>query len=160
MAKNTICLWYDKDAEAAATFYAATFPDTKITGISRAPTDYPGGGKAGDALTVEFILMGVPCIGLNGGPHFKLSEAASISVMTGDQDETDRLWAALTADGGQESMCGWLKDRFGLSWQIVPADLPKYIAHPDPVAAGRAMKAMLQMKKLDIAALAAAVAAG
>ena len=147
------CLWFDGQAEQAATFYVSLITNSRITSVFRPQADGP-------ALMVEFELDGTPYQGLNGGPQFTLSEAASISVRTEDQAHTDQLWAALTADGGQESMCGWLKDRFGLSWQIVPADLPKYIAHPDPAAAGRAMKAMLQMKKLDIAALAAAVRAG
>ena len=119
-AKNTICLWYDKDAEAAARFYAATFPDSKVTAVRKAPGDFPG-GKAGDVLTVEFTVLGVPCIGLNGGPTFKHTEAFSFQVATDDQKETDRYWNAIVGNGGQESQCGWCKDRWGLSWQITRA---------------------------------------
>jgi len=156
MAPLTLCLWYDKDAVAAATFYAATFPDTKITGISRAPTDYPGGGKAGDALTVEFILMGVPCIGLNGGDAFKHSEAFSFQIATDTQEETDRLWNAIVDNGGEESQCGWCKDRWGLSWQITPRALSDAMAQGGEVAQ-RAFTAMMDMGKIDIAAIEAAV---
>lgn len=156
MSPMTLCLWYDKDAEAAATFYAATFPDTRITGVSRAPTDYPGGGKAGDALTVEFILMGVPCIGLNGGDAFKHSEAFSFQIATDTQDETDRLWNAIVSNGGEESQCGWCKDRWGLSWQITPRALSNAMAAGGETAR-RAFTAMMDMGKIDIAAIEAAV---
>ncbi|OYU70789.1 MAG: hypothetical protein CFE28_12770 [Alphaproteobacteria bacterium PA2] len=156
MSPMTLCLWYDKDAEAAATFYAQTFPDTKITGVSRAPTDYPGGGKAGDALTVEFILMGVPCIGLNGGPMYKHSEAFSMQIATDTQEETDRLWNAIVGNGGEESQCGWCRDRWGLSWQITPRALSNAMARGGEVAQ-RAFTAMMDMGKIDIAAIEAAV---
>ena len=152
MVKNRICVWYDKDAEAAARFYAKTFPNSSVDAVRHAPADYPS-GKAGDVLTVEFTVAGVACVGLNGGPVFKQSEAFSFQITTEDQAETDRLWAALTADGGAESMCGWLKDKFGVSWQIVPRALPEMLAAPDRAAAGRAMAAMMTMKRIDIAAL-------
>lgn len=156
MSPMTLCLWYDKDAEEAATFYAQTFPDTRITGVSRAPTDYPGGGKAGDALTVEFILMGVPCIGLNGGDAFKHSEAFSMQIATDTQEETDRLWNAIVSNGGEESQCGWCKDRWGLSWQITPRALSDAMAAGGETAR-RAFTAMMDMGKIDIAAIEAAV---
>ena len=120
--KNTICLWFDKDAQEAARFYAATFPDSKVTAVHKAPGDYPG-GKKGDVLTVEFTVLGIPCLGLNGGPAFKHSEAFSFQVATDDQEETDRYWNAIVGNGGQESECGWCKDRWGLSWQITPRTL-------------------------------------
>ena len=154
MAKATICLWYEKDAEAAARFYAATFPDSAVGAISRAPADYPS-GKAGDVLVVRFTVMGIPCIGLNGGPRFRHSEAFSFQVATDDQAETDRTWNALIADGGQPSQCGWCKDRWGISWQITPRALT------DAMAAGgeasrRVFQAMMGMTKIDIAAIEAA----
>ena len=155
-AKNTICLWYDRDAEAAARFYAATFPDTTVDAVHRAPGDYPS-GKKGDVLTVEFTVMGIPCMGLNGGPEFKQSEAFSFQVATVDQAETDRYWNAIVGNGGQESACGWCKDKWGLSWQITPIALTKAIASPDRAAAKRAFDAMMQMKKIDIAAIEKAV---
>lgn len=145
------CLWFDGAAEEAARFYTGLIENSRITNISRMGDDQP-------ALMVSFELDGTPYQALNGGPQFKFTEAASISVTTADQAETDRLWTALTADGGQESMCGWLKDRYGLSWQIVPAALPSFLGHPDKEAAGRAMQAMLKMRKIDIAALEAAIA--
>jgi predicted 3-demethylubiquinone-9 3-methyltransferase (glyoxalase superfamily) len=154
-AKNTICLWYDHAAEEAATFYAATFPDTHVTGVHRAPGDYPD-GKKGDALVVEFSVMGVPCIGLNGGPRFKHSEAFSFQVATDDQAETDRYWDALAADGGEESQCGWCHDKWGISWQITPKVLTQAMAAGGEVA-GRAFAAMMPMKKIDVAAIEAAV---
>lgn len=154
-AKNTICLWYDGTALEAANFYAATFPDTKVTAVRKAPADYPS-GKKGDVLTVEFTVMGIPCIGLNGGAAFKPDEAFSFQVATDDQAETDRLWNALVSDGGEESQCGWLKDRWGVSWQITPKALLKAVSGDDRAAAGRAMKAMMTMKKIDIAAIEAA----
>ena len=154
-AKNTICLWYDGGAEEAARFYAETFPDSSVGKVHRAPSDYPS-GKQGDALTVEFVVMGIPCLGLNGGPAFKHSEAFSFQVATADQEETDRYWNAIVGNGGEESACGWCKDRWGVSWQITPVALIKAIADPDPAAAKRAFDAMMQMKKIDIAAIEAA----
>jgi 2-polyprenyl-6-hydroxyphenyl methylase/3-demethylubiquinone-9 3-methyltransferase len=155
-AKNQICLWYDKDAEGAARFYAETFPDTTVTAVHRAPGDNPS-GKEGDVLTVEFIVMGIPCIGLNGGPTFQQSEAFSFQVATVDQAETDRYWNAIVGNGGQESMCGWCRDRWGVSWQITPLALTQAFAGPDRAAARRAFDAMMQMKKIDVAAIEAAV---
>ena len=148
-AKNTICLWYDKDAEAAARFYAATFPDSEVTAVRKAPGDFPG-GKAGDVLTVEFTVLGVPCIGLNGGPTFKQSEAFSFQVATDDQEETDRYWNAIVGNGGQESECGWCKDRWGLSWQITPRTLTEAMA-AGGAEAKRAFDAMMTMQKIDVA---------
>ncbi len=155
MAKNTICLWYEKDAEKAARFYAATFPDTTVGAISRAPSDFPD-GKEGDVLTVEFTVMGIPCLGLNGGSAFHQSEAFSFQVATADQAETDRYWKAIVGNGGQESACGWCKDRWGLSWQITPMALIEAMADPDPAAAKRAFEAMMEMTKIDVAAIEAA----
>src|ERR1700722_16239958 len=132
--KNTICLWYDKDALDAAQFYAATFPDSKVTAVHKAPGDYPG-GKAGHVLTVEFTVMGIPCLGLNGGPMFKHNEAFSFQVATADQTETDRYWKGIVGKGGQESSCGWCKDKWGLSWQITPIALTKAYTDPDPAVA-------------------------
>ncbi|HEY9108943.1 MAG TPA: VOC family protein [Roseateles sp.] len=151
-AKNTICLWYDGDAEAAARFYAETFPDSRVGKVYRAPGDYPD-GQQGDVLTVEFTVCGIPCIGLNGGPMFKHSEAFSFQISTDDQAETDRLWNAVVGNGGQESDCGWCKDRWGLSWQITPRALIDAISDPDPAAAKRAFEAMMTMQKIDIAAI-------
>ena len=153
--KNTICLWYDKDALEAATFYADTFPDSAVTKVTRAPGDYPS-GKQGDVLTVEFTVLGIPCIGLNGGPTFKHSEAFSFQVATDDQAETDRYWNAIVGNGGQESECGWCKDRWGLNWQITPRVLTDAMADPDRVAAGRVFTAMMTMRKIDVAAIEAA----
>ncbi|HEU4852016.1 MAG TPA: VOC family protein [Telluria sp.] len=153
--KNTICLWFDGTAEEAARFYAATFPDSSVGKTYRAPGDYPA-GKQGDVLTVEFTVMGIPCIGLNGGPEFKHSEAFSFQVATEDQAETDRLWNAIVGNGGQESACGWCKDKWGLSWQITPRVLMEAIADPDPAAAKRAFDAMMTMGKIDIATIEAA----
>jgi predicted 3-demethylubiquinone-9 3-methyltransferase (glyoxalase superfamily) len=152
--KNTICLWYDKDAEAAARFYAATFPDSKVTAVGKAPGDFPG-GKAGDVLTVAFTVLGVPCLGLNGGPTFKHSEAFSFQVATDDQKETDRYWNAIVGNGGQESECGWCKDRWGLSWQITPRTLSEALA-AGGAEAKRAFDAMMTMKKIDVARIEAA----
>ncbi|PWC76786.1 VOC family protein [Azospirillum sp. TSH64] len=154
VAKTTICLWFDKDAEAAARFYAETFPDSAVTAVHRAPADYPS-GKAGDVLTVEFTVAGLPCLGLNGGPAFRHSEAFSFQIATDDQEETDRYWTAITGNGGQESACGWCKDRWGISWQITPRVLT------DALAAGgeeakRAFEAMMGMTKIDVAAIEAA----
>jgi predicted 3-demethylubiquinone-9 3-methyltransferase (glyoxalase superfamily) len=150
----TLCIWYDKDAEAAAQFYAATFPDTQITSISRAPTDYPG-GKAGNVLTVEFTLFGVPCLGLNGGDMYTHSEAVSFQIATDTQEETDRYWDAIVSNGGAESQCGWCKDRWGLSWQITPRALSKAMSQGGDVSR-RVFTAMMGMGKIDIAAIEAA----
>jgi predicted 3-demethylubiquinone-9 3-methyltransferase (glyoxalase superfamily) len=154
-AKNTIFLWYNGDAEEAARFYAKTFPDSSVGTVVRAPGDFPS-GKKGDVLTVEFTVLGIPCLGLNGGPGFKHSEAFSFQVATTDQAETDRYWTAIVGNGGEESMCGWCKDKWGLSWQITPIVLTQAIADPDPAAAKRAFEAMMQMKKIDIATIEAA----
>jgi predicted 3-demethylubiquinone-9 3-methyltransferase (glyoxalase superfamily) len=154
MAKNTICVWYDKDAEAAARFYAATFPDSAVGAVHRAPSDYPS-GKKGDVLTVEFTVAGIPCLGLNGGPMFKHSEAFSFQIATDDQQETDRYWNAIVGNGGQESMCGWCKDRWGISWQITPRVLTEAMAAGGDEAK-RAFDAMMGMKKIDVAAIKAA----
>ena len=149
-SKNRICLWYDGDALDAATFYAETFPDSTVGAVFHAPGDYPD-GRQGKVLTVEFTVAGVPCLGLNGGPQFKHSEAFSFQIATDDQEETDRLWNAIVANGGQEIACGWCKDRWGLSWQITPRALAAAIADPDPAAAKRAFDAMMAMKKINIA---------
>ena len=155
--KNTICLWYDGNAVDAANFYANTFPDSSVGAVHRAPGDYPD-GKQGDVLTVEFTVAGIPCIGLNGGPHFKHNEAFSFQIATDDQAETDRLWNAIIKGGGQESQCGWCKDRWGISWQITPRALIAAVTAPDHKAAKRAFEAMMKMKKIDIAAIEAALA--
>jgi predicted 3-demethylubiquinone-9 3-methyltransferase (glyoxalase superfamily) len=155
-AKNTICLWYDGGAEDAARFYAKTFPDSSVVASHRAPGDYPS-GKQGDVITVEFTVMGIPCLGLNGGPAFKHTEAFSFQVATSDQAETDRYWNAIVGNGGQESMCGWCKDKWGVSWQITLIVLSKAITNPDPAAAKRAFNAMMQMKNINIAAIEAAL---
>jgi predicted 3-demethylubiquinone-9 3-methyltransferase (glyoxalase superfamily) len=152
--KNTICLWFEKDAHAAAQFYAATFPDSKVTSVNRAPGDFPD-GKKGDELTVEFTVVGIPCIAINGGPAFKQSEAFSFQIATDDQEETDRYWNAIVGNSGKESQCGWCKDRWGVSWQITPRTLM------DAMAAGgaeakRAFDAMMTMQKIDVAAIEAA----
>ena len=154
-AKNTICLWYDHDAEAAARFYAETFPDSAVKAVHRAPGDYPG-GKAGDVLTVEFTVCGVPCLGLNGGPVFPQTEAFSFQIATDDQAETDRYWNAIVGNGGQESMCGWCKDRWGLNWQITPRVLTDAMGKGGDVAK-RAFDAMMTMQKIDVAKIEAAV---
>jgi predicted 3-demethylubiquinone-9 3-methyltransferase (glyoxalase superfamily) len=153
--KNLVCLWYESGAVEAAKFYAETFPDTSITAVQNAPSDYPD-GKEGDVLTVEFTVMGIPCIGLNGGPHFKQSEAFSFQVTTEDQEETDRYWNAIVGNGGQESQCGWCKDRWGLSWQITPRVLSEGSTDPDPAVRKRVFDAMMTMKKIDVAAIEAA----
>jgi 2-polyprenyl-6-hydroxyphenyl methylase/3-demethylubiquinone-9 3-methyltransferase len=154
--KNTICLWYDHDALEAATFYASIFPDTTVGAVHRAPGDFPG-GKQGDVLTVEFTVMGIPCIGLNGGPVFKQDEAFSFQVATDDQSETDRYWNAIIGNGGQESDCGWCKDKWGVSWQITPRALTEAFTGNDRAAARRAFEAMLTMRKIDVGAIEAAV---
>ena len=154
--KNTICLWYDNDALEAATFYANTFPDSKVGPVHHAPGDYPS-GKQGNVLTVEFTVMGIPCVGLNGGPTFRHNEAFSFQVATDDQAETDRLWNAIIDHDGQASDCGWCRDKWGISWQISPRALLDAITSADPAAAKRAFDAMMTMQKIDIAAIEAAV---
>ena len=154
MAKNTICIWYDKDAEAAAHFYAATFPDSAVIALHRAPGDSPS-GKEGNVITVDFTVAGIPCLGLNGGPAFKQSEAFSFQIITDDQEETDRLWNAIGGNGGQESMCGWCKDKWGVSWQITPRVLTEAMAAGGDEAK-RAFAAMMEMKKIDVAKIEAA----
>jgi 2-polyprenyl-6-hydroxyphenyl methylase/3-demethylubiquinone-9 3-methyltransferase len=149
-AKNTICLWYDNDAASAAQFYDKTFPNSSVTATHLAPGDYPA-GKKGDVLTVEFTVMGIPCLGLNGGDAIKQSEAFSFQVATVDQAETDRYWNAIVGNGGKESECGWCKDKWGISWQITPIALTEAITDPDPAAAKRAFDAMMEMKKIDVA---------
>ncbi|QSR18798.1 VOC family protein [Novosphingobium sp. KA1] len=156
-AKNRICLWYDGAAQEAANFYAGVFPDTFVTAVTRSPADYPD-GKAGDVLTVEFSVMGIACLGLNGGPAFPHSEAFSFQVETETQEETDRYWNAIVGNGGAESMCGWCKDKWGLSWQITPRALSDALTNPDRAASKRAMEAMMTMRKIDIAAIEAALA--
>lgn len=156
IAKNTICLWYDDDAEGPARFYAETFPDSSVGAINLAPGDYPS-GKEGDVITVEFTVTGVACIGLNGGPDFQHNEAFSFQVATEDQEETDRYWNAIVSNGGQESECGWCKDRWGISWQITPKVLIHACNSPDRAAAKRAFNAMMSMKKIDIAVIEAAL---
>ena len=155
MPKNTICLWYNNDAEEAARFYEATFPDSRLTAVHRAPSDYPG-GKEGNVLTVEFTVFGIPCIGLNGGDVFRHSEAFSFQIATDDQAETDRYWDAIVGNGGKESACGWCKDRWGLSWQITPRVLTDAMAKGGDVAK-RAFTAMMDMKRIDVAVIEAAV---
>jgi 2-polyprenyl-6-hydroxyphenyl methylase/3-demethylubiquinone-9 3-methyltransferase len=155
LSKNTICLWYDGTAQDAASFYARTFPDSTVGAVHRAPGDYPA-GKQGDVLMVEFTVMGIPCLGLNGGPGIQHNEAFSFQVATDDQAETDRLWNAIIDNGGQASECGWCKDRWGLSWQISPRALTDAVTGPDRAAAKRAFDAMMQMSKIDIAAIEAA----
>jgi predicted 3-demethylubiquinone-9 3-methyltransferase (glyoxalase superfamily) len=152
--KNTICLMFDKDTFEAATFYAATFPESAVTAVHRAPGDYPG-GKKGDVLTVEFSVLGVVCLGINGGPMFKHSEAFSFQIATETQEETDRYWNAIVGNGGQESECGWCKDRWGLSWQIIPRALSKALAAGGQEAQ-RAFAAMMTMRKIDVAVIEAA----
>lgn len=154
MAKNTICLWYDKDAETAARFYVKIFPGSAVSAVHRAPSDYPD-GKEGDVLTVEFTVAGVSCLGLNGGPAFKHNEAFSFQIATDDQEETDRYWNAIVGNGGQESQCGWCKDKWGISWQITPRVLMEALAIGGGEAK-RAFDAMMGMKKIDIASIEAA----
>ena len=156
ISKNTVCLWFNNEALEAAQFYAATFPDSEVKAVHRAPGDYPD-GKQGDILVVDFTVAGIPCIGLNGGPAFKHSEAFSFQIATDDQAETDRLWNAIVGNGGQESECGWCKDKWGLSWQITPRVLTEAVMGGDPAAAKRAFDAMMTMRKIDVAAIEAAV---
>ena len=155
--KALVSLWFESGADEAARFYAETFPDTTLDAVHRAAADFPS-GKAGDVLTVEFTVMSIPCVGINGGTAFPQSEAFSFQVATETQEETDRYWNAIVGNGGQESQCGWCKDRWGLSWQITPRALTAAMANPDRAAAQRAMEAMFTMKKIDIAAIEAAVA--
>ena len=154
-SKNTICLWYDGTALEAAQFYAKTFPDSSVGAVHRAPGDYPA-GKEGQVLVVDFTVCGIPCMGLNGGPMFKHTEAFSFQIATDDQAETDRLWNAIVDNGGQESDCGWCKDKWGLSWQITPRALTAGISDPDPAVAKRVFDAMMTMRKIDIARIEAA----
>lgn len=153
--KNTICLWFQGGVLDAANFYAATFPHSAVGAVHHAPSDFPG-GKQGDVLTVEFTVIGIPCLGLNGGSAFKQSEAFSFQIATEDQVETDRLWNAIVGNGGEESACGWCRDRWGLSWQITPRVLTEAVTDPDPAVARRAFEAMMSMRKIDIAAIEAA----
>jgi predicted 3-demethylubiquinone-9 3-methyltransferase (glyoxalase superfamily) len=152
--KNRICLWFDKDAEEAARFYASVFPDSEVTGVHRAPSDYPS-GKAGDVLVVEFTVLGIPCIGLNGGPGIKHSIAFSFQIATDTQEETDRYWSAIVGNGGEESECGWCQDRWGISWQITPRTLTEAMAAGGEEAR-RVFEAMMTMGKIDVAAIDAA----
>lgn len=152
--KNTICLWFDKDAEAAANFYAETFPDSAVKGVHRAPSDYPS-GKAGDVLTVDFTVLGIPCLGLNGGTAFRHSGAFSFQIATDDQQETDRYWNAIVGNGGQENACGWCQDKWGISWQITPRVLTEAMKAGGEEAK-RAFAAMMEMRKIDVAAIEAA----
>jgi 2-polyprenyl-6-hydroxyphenyl methylase/3-demethylubiquinone-9 3-methyltransferase len=156
VAKNTICLWYDRDAEEAANFYAKTFPDSRVNAVHKAPGDFPD-GKEGDVLTVDFTVMGIPCIGLNGGPAFQPDEAFSFQVATDDQAETDRYWDAIVGNGGRESACGWCKDKWGVSWQITPRVLTDAVMGSDKAAARRAFAAMMDMTRIDVAKIEAAV---
>jgi 2-polyprenyl-6-hydroxyphenyl methylase/3-demethylubiquinone-9 3-methyltransferase len=149
------CLWFNKNAEEAAKFYAATFPNSRVTAVNKSPTDYPN-GKAGDVLTVEFTVLGQPFVGLNGGPEFSFDEAVSFQVFTDTQEETDRYWDTIVGNGGQENVCGWCQDRFGLRWQIIPRALTDALSDHDTGAAKRAMEAMMTMKKIDIARIEAA----
>ena len=153
---NTICLWFDSEAEAAARFYAATFPGSQVTAVQTAPTDFPG-GQAGQVLTVEFTVLGIPCMGLNGGPAFPQTQAFSFQVATDTQEETDRYWDAIVGHGGAESACGWCKDKWGLNWQITPRALSEGMAHPDPAVRARVFEAMMAMVKIDHAAIDAAI---
>jgi 2-polyprenyl-6-hydroxyphenyl methylase/3-demethylubiquinone-9 3-methyltransferase len=153
--KNTICIWYESGAGEAAKFYAATFPDSRVGEVSRAPADFPS-GKAGDELTVEFTVCGIPCIGLNGGPIFKQTEAFSMQIATDSQEETDRLWDAIVGNGGAESACGWCKDKWGVNWQITPRALTEGMKDPDPATRKRVFEAMMTMQKIDIARIEAA----
>src|SRR5262245_3435547 len=155
-AKNTVCVWYDKDAEEAANFYAKTFPDSSVQSVHRAPADFPS-GKKGQVLTVMFTVMGIPCIGLNGGPGVQHNIAFSFQVATADQAETDRYWNAIIGNGGTENDCGWCQDKWGVSWQITPVVLTQAYTNADPAVAKRAFERMMAMKKIDVAAIEAAV---
>jgi len=155
-AKNTICLWYDCDAEEAARFYAETFPESSIGEVHRAPADFPS-GKKGDVLTVEFTVMGIPCLGLNGGPGIEHNMAFSFQIATANQAETDRYWNAIVGNGGEESQCGWCKDKWGMYWQITPIVLTRGYTDPDPAVAKRVFDAMMTMQKIDVTAIEAAV---
>ncbi|MDB5706393.1 MAG: 3-demethylubiquinone-9 3-methyltransferase [Sphingomonas bacterium] len=157
MTKISPCLWYDGTAEEAAAFYAATFPDSRVEAVHRAPADFPGGHE-GDVLTVDFTVLGMRFLGLNGGPMFKFDEAVSFQVHTDDQAETDRYWNAIVGNGGAESECGWCKDKWGLSWQITPRVLTDAMTNPDRAAAARAMEAMMTMRKIDVATIERALA--
>lgn len=154
--KNTVCIWYDNGALDAATFYAQTFPDSRVIAVHPAPGDFPSGSQ-GDVLTVEFTVCGLPCVGLNGGPAFRQTEAFSLQVATEDQAETDRLWNAIVGNGGQQSACGWCKDRWGVSWQITPRILLESVTSKDKALAKRAFDAMMTMHKIDIATIEAAI---
>ncbi|WP_067060793.1 VOC family protein [Roseateles chitosanitabidus] len=154
-AKNTVCVWYDKDAEAAAHFYAKTFPDSRVDEVIHAPGDFPS-GKQGQVLVVKFTVMGIPCVGLNGGPQVQHSEAFSFQVATDDQAETDRLWNAIVGNGGKENACGWCSDRWGIRWQITPRVLTDALSDPDRAASKRAFDAMMTMTKIDVARIEAA----
>lgn len=155
MTKNVICLWYEGAAEEAAKFYAKTFPNSSVGEVHYAPSDYPD-GKQGDVLTVDFTVLGIPCVGLNGGPMFKQSEAFSFQIQTEDQAETDRYWNAIVNNGGQESHCGWCKDKWGISWQITPRTLIEGVTSKDKAEAKRTFEAMMPMNKIDIARIEAA----
>ena len=155
MTSLTPCLWYDGAAEEAARFYAATFPNTSVDAVQRAPGDYPA-GRQGDVLTVEFTLLGAKFLAMNGGPRHPFTDAVSFQVHTADQAETDRYWSAIVESGGSEGQCGWCKDCWGLSWQIVPRQLGEALSDPDPAAAKRAFEAMMTMGKIDVAGIAAA----
>lgn len=156
IARNTICLWFDGTALDAATFYARTFPDSAVTAVHHAPADFPS-GRQGDVMTVDFTVAGIPCIGLNGGPAFRHSEAFSFQIATDDQAETDRLWEAIVGNGGEESACGWCRDKWGLSWQITPRVLSEAVTSKDPAVARRAFEAMMTMRRIDVARIEAAV---
>ncbi|MFY3136886.1 VOC family protein [Achromobacter xylosoxidans] len=156
VSKNTVCLWYDRDALEAARFYAQTFPDSAVGRVTHAPGDYPS-GKEGDVLTVEFTVAGIPCLGLNGGPGTPHNHAFSFQIATDDQAETDRLWNAIVGNGGSENVCGWCQDKWGLSWQITPRVLTEALVSPDRAAAKRAFEAMMQMGKIDVAGIEAAL---
>lgn len=154
--KNTICLWYEHEAEDAAKFYAATFPDSTVGDVHRAPSDNPSCNE-GDVLTVDFTVLGIPCIGLNGGPGVPHNWAFSFQVATENQAETDHYWNAIVDNGGQESQCGWCKDRWGVNWQITPIQLTRAFTGSDRLAAKRAFEAMMLMKKIDIELIEAAI---
>jgi len=156
MTQAVVCLWFDGTAEEAARFYAETFPDSSVGAVTRAPADFPS-GKEGDPITVDFTVLGIRCVGLNGGPAFPQTEAFSFQVLTATQEETDRYWNAIVGNGGTESACGWCKDRWGVNWQITPRVMIEALTSPDRAAARRAFEAMMTMRKLDVAAIEAAV---